>query len=153
MNGTIVAVCVSPTRREPKKAVDQAFLIPGGIRGDSHFGVSPRQVSLLRQEDIDAAAVKAGFPFPPGSLAENLVVRGLPGDMRPGTVLSVGTVVLRVIERGKRPDEPHSYDYRGYCLLPSVGYFLEVLHGGVIRPGDVATVSEDGPSDAHGDHA
>ena len=149
MEGTVIAVCVSPTRREPKNAVDQAFLLPGGIRGDSHFGVSPRQVSLLRQEDIDAAAVKAGFPFPPGSLAENLVVRGLPDDMRPGTVLSVGTAVLRVIERGKRPGEPHSYDYRGYCLLPSVGYFLEVLHSGVVRPRDIVTVAEGGAPDTN----
>ncbi len=141
MNATIVAVCVSPARREPKVPVDIAFLEPGGIRGDSHFGVSSREVSMLREEDINAAAEKAGFPFPPGALAENLVISGLPSDLPTGTVIEAGTALLRVVERGKRPGEPHSYDYRGYCLLPTVGFFLSVIRSGVVRRGD-AVVTE-----------
>ena len=47
--------------------------------------------------------------------------------------------MLRVAERGKRPGEPHTYSYRGECLLPTVGYFLDVLEGGAVRPGDEVT--------------
>ncbi|HPK42865.1 MAG TPA: MOSC domain-containing protein, partial [Synergistales bacterium] len=32
------------------------------------------------------------------------------------------------------------YDYRGWCLLPTVGYFLKVLTGGEVRPGDAVVL-------------
>jgi MOSC domain-containing protein YiiM len=134
----VLAVCVSSNRQEPKKPVTQARFIEGkGIKGDSHFGISSRQVSLLRYEDIKLAEEEAGFSFPPGALAENLVVEGLPDQISLGSRLRIGRdVILLVKEKGKKPDEPHSYDYRGWCLLPKVGYFLEVVKGGIVKSGD-----------------
>jgi MOSC domain-containing protein YiiM len=139
----VIAVCTSGERREPKTARQRAVFVEGkGIQEDSHFGLVERQVSLLRLEDIRAA--EAGFDFPPGSLAENLVIEGLPEGLSPGQVLAVGpSVRLRVVERGKKPGEPHTYDYRGWCLLPTKGYFLSVERGGPVSPGDRVTV-EDG---------
>lgn len=141
----VLAVCVSSNRQEPKKPVAQARFIEGkGIEGDSHFGISSRQVSLLRIEDVRHAEEKAGFPFPPGSLAENLVIEGLPDEIPIGSRLRIGSdVVLLVIEKGKRPNEPHTYDYHGWCLLPEVGYFLEVVKGGIVKPGDEAALEAD----------
>ena len=96
-----------------------------------------RQVSLLRAEDIGKAEIEAGFGFPPGSLAENLVIEGLPEELVPGQTLAIGErVILSVTEKGKKPGEPHSYDYRGWCLLPTAGYFLSVERGGLVHPGD-----------------
>ena len=57
------------------------FLPEKGIEGDSHCGFGPRHVSLLRMEDVKEAETEAGFTFPPGSLAENLLVEGLPEDI------------------------------------------------------------------------
>lgn len=141
----VLAVCVSSNRQEPKKPVAEARFIEGkGIDGDSHFGISSRQVSLLRYEDIKLAEEEAGFSFPPGSLAENLVVEGLPDQIPLGSRLKIGRdVVLLVIEKGKKPDEPHTYDYRGWCLLPKVGYFLEVVNGGIVKPGDEVVLEGD----------
>jgi len=141
----VLAVCVSSNRQEPKKPVAEARFIEGkGIDGDSHFGISSRQVSLLRYEDIKLAEKEAGFSFPPGSLAENLVVEGLPDQIPLGSRLKIGRdVVLLVIEKGKKPDEPHTYDYRGWCLLPKVGYFLEVVKGGIVKPGDEVVLEGD----------
>ena len=141
----VLAVCVSSSRQEPKKPVVQARFIEGkGIEGDSHFGISSRQVSLLRYEDIKLAEEEAGFSFPPGSLAENLVVEGLPDQIPLGSRLKIGRdVALLVIEKGKKPDEPHTYDYRGWCLLPKVGYFLEVVNGGIVKPGDEVVLEGD----------
>jgi len=134
----VVAICTSKSRQEPKEARQRAVLVEGkGVEGDSHFGFADRQVSLLRSEDIREAEKTAGFIFPPGSLAENLVVEELPEELVPGQVLAVGTDVrLVVVEKGKRPGEPHSYAYRGWCLLPTKGYFLSVLRGGPVVPGD-----------------
>ncbi len=141
----VLAVCVSSNRQEPKKPVAEARFIEGkGIDEDSHFGISSRQVSLLRYEDIKLAEKEAGFSFPPGSLAENLVVEGLPDQIPLGSRLKIGCdVVLLVIEKGKKPDEPHTYDYRGWCLLPKVGYFLEVVGGGIVKPGDEIVLEGD----------
>lgn len=134
----VLAVCVSSNRQEPKKPVALSRFIKGkGIEGDSHFGISSRQVSLLRIEDVRHTEEKAGFPFPPGSLAENLVIEGLPDEIPIGSRLRIGrNVILVVKEKGKKPDEPHSYDYHGWCLLPKVGYFLEVVKGGIVKSGD-----------------
>ncbi|HOM31402.1 MAG TPA: MOSC domain-containing protein [Acetomicrobium flavidum] len=141
----VLAVCISSSRQEPKKPVAEARFIEGkGIDGDSHFGISSRQVSLLRYEDIKLAEEEAGFSFPPGSLAENLVVEGLPDQIPLESRLKIGRdVVLLVIEKGKKPDEPHTYDYRGWCLLPKVGYFLEVVKGGIVKPGDEVVLEGD----------
>jgi len=49
-------------------------------------------------------------------------------------------VELVVLEKGKGPDEPHSYSYRGSCLLPTVGFFLQVSKGGRVRPGDAVSL-------------
>jgi MOSC domain-containing protein YiiM len=134
----IVAVCTSGKRRDPKEPLQEAVFSEGsGIEGDSHFGMVERQVSLLRAEDIRKAEKEAGFEFPPGSLAENLVIEGLPEELVPGQTLSIGNrVLLSITEKGKRPGEPHSYNYRGWCLLPTEGYFLSVEKGGTVRPGD-----------------
>lgn len=140
----LIALCSSEKRQEPKKCISEAFFVAGlGIQGDSHFGFKDRQVSLLRSEDIEIAEKKAGFPFPPGSLAENIVMSGLPSDLQVGATLALGDeVLLRVVERGKKPGEPHSYDYRGWCLLPDCGLFLEVLKGGQAKPGDNVNLIE-----------
>lgn len=136
----VVAICTSNRRQEPKEARPGAVFVEGkGIEGDSHFGLAERQVSLLRAEDIREAEQTAGFPFPPGSLAENLVIEGLPDELVPGQVLDLGPQVrLLVVEKGKKPGEPHTYDYRGWCLLPVKGYFLSVERGGPVAPGDEA---------------
>lgn len=143
----VLAVCISSARQEAKKSVPEAQFIAGeGIESDSHNGFSDRHVSLLRAEDIRAAEVEAGISFPPGSLAENLVIEGLPSEIPIGTKLKVGPeVILLVAEKGKKPDEPHSYDYKGWCLLPKVGYFLQVLKGGVVRPGDEVIIVRGDP--------
>ncbi|MCX7827752.1 MAG: hypothetical protein N2315_00885 [Thermanaerothrix sp.] len=140
--GKLLAVCVSRNRQEPKSPVPAALFVQGkGIEGDSHFGMG-RQVSLLRAEDVRSAEAEAGFEFPPGSLAENLVVEGLPEDLAPGRVISIGDVKLRVDEKGKKPGEPHTYDYRGWCLLPTKGFFLSVLKGGAASPGAQVILEE-----------
>lgn len=134
----VIAICSSVHRQEAKKPLPEGFFcVAGGLEGDSHFGMEPRQVSMLRAEDIAEAGKQAGFVFPPGALAENLVVEGLPAELPLGLRLAFGPeAVLEVVEKGKRPDEPHSYAYRGWCLLPSKGYFLRVVSDGSVKSGD-----------------
>ncbi|MDO9509319.1 MAG: MOSC domain-containing protein [Thermovirgaceae bacterium] len=145
MQAKILAVCISTNRQQPKKSSPEALFVVGkGIEGDSHFGMGDRQISLLRSEDIREAEKTAGFVFPPGVLAENLVVEGLPEELIRGQILTLDqTVRLVVVEKGKKPGEPHSYDYRGWCLLPTKGYFLSVEKGGKISTGDGVMLSQE----------
>ena len=133
---TLLAVCSSERKDLPKEPVQKAFFVEDhGIQGDAHAGSGLRQVSLLRMEDIEEAEKEAGFSFPFGSLAENLVISGLPSEIEKGSLIYLGDqVVLEFVEKGKKPGEPHSYDYRGWCLLPDKGYFLRVIKGGEVFP-------------------
>jgi MOSC domain-containing protein YiiM len=134
----LLAVCAGTVRQAPKAPLEEGRIRPGwGLEGDGHAGLGRRPLSLLRIEDVRRTEAESGEGFPPGSLAENLVVEGLPEDCAPGWTLAFPSgALLRVEERGKRPDEPHTYSYKGFCLLPTVGFFLEILEGGTIRPGD-----------------
>lgn len=132
----VESICLGTDRKFPKHPLEKANLEPGGVVGDGHFGLSEREVSMLRLEDVRSAEKKAGFSFPPGSLAENLVVSGLPENLGLRSLLVIGSARLLVVERGKKKSEPHTYSYRGWCLLPEVGYFLKVLKGGEISPKD-----------------
>ena len=61
--------------------------------------------------------------------------------MAPGVRVALGeSAVLEVVEKGKKPGEPHSYDYRGWCLLPTVGFFLRVIEEGHASAGDEARI-------------
>jgi len=140
----VVAVCTSTDRHLPKASLPEALFIEGkGIEGDSHFGMGDRQIGVMRSEDIREAEKEAGFVFPPGSLAENLVVEGLPEEILPGQRLCIGQdVTLVVVEKGKKPGEPHSYDYRGWCLLPTKGYFLSIETGGRVFLNDEVIITK-----------
>ncbi len=140
--GKVLAICISNRRNEAKQRVEKAHFTFGGIEGDSHFNINEREVSLLRREDVEKAEQEAQFAFPPGSLAENLLIEGLPEELPIGLILNVGaTAKLQVIEKGKKPEEPHSYDYKGWCLLPICGYFLKVIQQGDVFPGDPVSIS------------
>jgi MOSC domain-containing protein YiiM len=69
---------------EAMKSVDSSYLIEGeGIEGDASRSISsPRQVLIVRQEDLDE------FCLPRGYLKENLVISGLSvEDFMPGRVI------------------------------------------------------------------
>ncbi len=145
----VKALCISSQRQQPKIEVEQALFVHGGIEGDSHKDFTEREISLLRAEDIHKAALEAGFDFPPGALAENLIIEGLPQELPIGGFLTIGdSVELEILEKGKKADEPHSYDYRGYCLLPLVGYFLRVSREGRVKKGDEVSLVGPGRPDS-----
>lgn len=60
-----------------------------GIKGDINaHPMSPRQILLVRQEDLD------DFSITPGALRENITVGGIPADcFKPGTLFTIGEQV------------------------------------------------------------
>jgi MOSC domain-containing protein YiiM len=48
----------------------------------------------------------------------------------------VGEAKLEVIQIGKDPSQPHTYNYQGYSILPKEGIFCKVIESGEVRVGD-----------------
>ena len=134
----IVAVCRSERRTEPKVDIGQGELRQDhGLVGDSHAGLSQRQVSLLALESIERANQEHGIEAVPGSFAENLTTRGLDLlSLKVGDRLQAGEALLEVVQIGKPPDVAHTYNFQGVSVLPTEGVFCRVVEGGPVCRGD-----------------
>jgi MOSC domain-containing protein YiiM len=135
--GKVVGVCMSQRRTDPKKNVGKGLLIRGlGLAGDSHAG-SEKEVSLLAIESIQRLCLETGISAGPGCFAENITTEGMDLTTLPiGSKLQVGEAKLKVIQIGKDPTQPHTYNYLGYSILPNEGIFCKVIESGEIRVGD-----------------
>jgi MOSC domain-containing protein YiiM len=134
----IVAVCRSEQRTEPKVDIGQGELRQDhGLVGDSHAGLSQRQVSLLALESIERANQEHGINAGPGSFAENLTTQNLDLlSLKVGDRLRAGEALLEVVQIGKPPEVSHTYHFHGVSLLPTEGVFCRVVEGGWVCRGD-----------------
>lgn len=143
--GKVIAVCTSPQKGTQKKNVHQGeFVEDWGIQGDAHAGKWHRQVSLLSYDKIQAFRAR-GAQVEDGAFGENLVVEGIDFAVLPvGTHFRCGDVVLELTQIGK---ECHHgcliFQKMGDCIMPREGVFAKVLHGGVIREGDILEIVEE----------
>lgn len=137
MKGKIIAVCRGKEKGKPKEDVGSGFFEEGvGLIGDAHAGTK-KQVSILAQEKVQELSRQTGLSFPPGAFAENLQIAGIDSKLlTPGKTLKIGRVLLKIEMIGKEPNLTHSYNYKGYSLLPRYGIFARVIQNGIIRNGD-----------------
>jgi MOSC domain-containing protein YiiM len=142
--GRVVGVCISQKRTDPKKNVGEGLLQEGfGLAGDSHAGTG-KEVSLLAMESIHKFCHKTGISAGPGCFAENITTEGIELTSLPlGTELEVGEARLLLIQIGKDPSQPHTYNFQGYSILPTEGVFCKVLKGGKVLIGDSIRVLTD----------
>ena len=137
-SGKVVGVCMSKRRTDPKENVGKGFLQKGiGLVGDSHAGTE-KEVSLLAIESVQKLSQEAGILAEPGSFAENITTEGIDLTSTPiGSQLLVGEAKLIVTQIGKDPSQAHTYNYRGYSILPKEGLFCKVIESGEIKVGDM----------------
>jgi len=136
--GTLIAVCASTRRTDPKVDVGSGELRAGyGLVGDAHAGTGAFEVSLIAYESILRARDEFGIDARPGCFADNFAVQGLDfGAIRVGDRILIGRAILEVVQIGKPPDAPHTYDFHGVSLLRQEGVFCRVLQGGRVQRGD-----------------
>ena len=142
--GKITAICISNKRGIQKQPVSAVFLKENwGIDGDAHAGNWHRQVSLLDQEAIDDFN-KKGANVVPGAFGENIIVSGVDIlHQQIGDCLQIGDVILEITQRGKEcHDHCQIYYKMGECIMPRLGTFAKVLHGGTLNKGDDIEVIE-----------
>jgi MOSC domain-containing protein YiiM len=142
--GKVIGVCISQTRADPKKNVGKGLLRKGlGLVGDSHAGTE-KEVSLLAIESVHHLSQKTGISAGTGCFAENITTEGIDLTSLPiGSQLQVGKAKLTVVQIGKDPSQPHTYNYQGYSLLPTEGVFCKVIESGEVRTGDFIKLIDD----------
>jgi MOSC domain-containing protein YiiM len=143
-SGTVVGVCVSQRRTDPKKNVGKGFLQRGvGLVGDSHAGTE-KEVSLLAIENVRKLNLQVGLSADPGCFAENITTEGIDLTSLPiRALLQIGDAKLMMIQIGKDPSQAHTYNYQGYSILPKEGVFCKVMESGEIEVGDMIRLIED----------
>lgn len=138
----VTATCISAKKGTKKHPVPFLTLEQGyGILGDAHAGKWHRQVSLLPCESVDT--LRAAIPdLQPGDFAENILTEGIMlKEMPVGTVLAIGSAVLRITQIGKQcHNDCEIKQLTGRCVMPTDGVFAEVLQSGEIRPGDAIII-------------
>lgn len=104
--GRIVAVCIS-AGGIPKTPVPSAHLDFAGFAGDGHEHekhIRPDRAVLIQDEERLEEFRREGFALAPGSLGENLTVRGLNVQgMAPGTRLRIEDGPLLELSEPRRP--------------------------------------------------
>jgi MOSC domain-containing protein YiiM len=135
--GLVVGVCLSQRRADPKHNAGKGYLKKGfGLLGDSHAGTE-KEVSLLAIESIHRLCKKTGICAGAGCFAENITTEGIDLISLPiGSQLRVGPAKLEVIQIGKDPSLPHTYNFQGSTLLPEEGIFCKVIESGKVKVGD-----------------
>jgi MOSC domain-containing protein YiiM len=143
-SGTVVGVCVSERRTDPKKNVEKGFLQKGlGLVGDAHAGTE-KEVSLLAIESIQRLCQETGIKAQPGCFAENITTEGMNLISLPiGSKLQVGEAKLMVIQIGKDASQAHTYNYQGHSILPKDGVFCKVIESGEVKVGDIIRLIKD----------
>ena len=101
----VVAVCISGGG-VPKRPLRMARVSEAGVEGDHHAHAKhnrPDRAISIFDIEIMRNLVDEGFPLEPGTAGENLTVAGLHvQQMRPGTLLEIGDVLLR-LEQARKP--------------------------------------------------
>lgn len=140
--GEVIAVSLSDARTAPKKNQSRIHLIAGhGAEGDSHAGLGDCQVSLLGIESLRELNSEHDVGAVPGCFAENITTLGIDLVSLPlGQRLRVGEAILEVVQIGKPPDSAHTYNFKGFSLLPTSGIFCRVIQSGIVRPGDAISL-------------
>jgi MOSC domain-containing protein YiiM len=147
--GWVKWIGVRPERRGPLSPLDEVLAVAGaGLAGD-HYRSSggKRQLTLIREEDLAAAAAELGrASVDPLLTRRNLVVQGLPPGLSNGTILQLGEILLEIsgpchpcsrMEENLGPGGLKALAGRG-------GLTARILHGGRIRIGDPMRLAAEG---------
>jgi len=142
----VVSINISPGGI-PKRPVTAAYVAVNGLTGDGRAHAKhlkpTRALSLLEEGVIDHLR-REGYAVGPGTLGENLTVRGLDLlDLPPGTSLRLGGGVEIELVEPRQPcfvlDAIHP-DLKT-AVRGRFGYMARVVTGGMLRVGEAMEIS------------
>lgn len=141
-NGRIEAIWLKRFKRGPMDAVQQAEMVKGrGLVGNANQG-GRRQITIIEAEVWEQVIAELETSLDPAARRANIMVRGIELAHSRKKILQLGECRVRIFNETKpceRMDEVVSglnqalYDnWRG-------GAFGEVIQGGMVRVGELAT--------------
>jgi MOSC domain-containing protein YiiM len=148
MEGRILYIHIAPAKKAPVRSVDEAeVLTDGGIRGDRYErSAGERQVTLVVQEELEAAGRILGKEITPGSTRRNITVSGIPLARYLGRRVALGEVELLLTVPSHPCENMETWVGPGarQALQGRGGVGARVLKGGRIRVGDPVRILEEG---------
>lgn len=141
MAGKVEAICISEKKGTEKKPIQETRIIENfGLEHDAHAGIWHRQVSLLPYEEREDFKRRGG-DVEDGAFGENLLISGIDfNELVVGSHVHIGEVDLEITQRGKSCHAHcRIYHQVGECIMPRLGIFAKVIHGGIIHCGDEVT--------------
>lgn len=134
----------------PKHPQPLVTVIERGIVGDQQAHEKhrrPDRALSLWDEELLQELVREGYEIVPGSIGENILLRGVDvQNMDPGTMLEVGSVLIK-LEQPRKPCfilDPIDVKLKD-VIAGRTGYMASVIKGGEIRPGDVVRLIQFNP--------
>ncbi len=136
--GKVLSINVGAQRGIEKRPVNEVKLLEGwGVEGDAHGGDWDRQVSIFPIEALEKVPPEKIDDVLKGSFTENFTVSGiLPEQMQVGSLIKIGTAVVKILHVGK---DEYKEDGRPY-IVSREGRFGRVIKSGFARVGDQAEI-------------
>jgi len=144
MTGTLLALAIAPKKRAAMVTLERATVTrDGGLEGDARGRRPGRQVTVVFNDDWQAACAVLGRDLPWTTRRANLLVDGIAVPDRIGARLRIGPVVLEVTEETK----PCGLMEKAVSGLKAAlkpgwrgGVCCIVVDGGQIAPGDAVAL-------------
>ena len=141
--GTIHAIALKPEHKGPMQLVDTATVHEDGLEGNVG---QERHLTLLAQEQWDAAQRELGGELPWETRRANILVEGVASFSEIiGHKLNLGEVTLRIVgETHPCSQMDHAQPGLQAALKPECrgGVHARVVNGGTIRVGDRVILSD-----------
>jgi MOSC domain-containing protein YiiM len=145
-NGMVTWISIRPERRSPVIELQEVEAIAGkGLSGDRYKSNGSRQVTLIQQEHLDAAASILGTERIDAALVRrNIVVKGINLVSLKGKQFRIGTVVLEHsgdCHPCSRMEE--NLGFGGYnAMRGHGGITARIVSGGIMHIGDAVVPLE-----------
>jgi MOSC domain-containing protein YiiM len=147
MPGEVVILWLKRFKRGPMDRVLFAEAVAGrGLRGNANQG-GKRQITLIDEARWKEACDEVGVDVDPSARRANVMLRGVDLENSRGRLLRIGGCVVRIYNE-TRPCERMEEAQRGLRTALGTrwrgGVYGEIVEGGVIRLGEVASYVECG---------
>lgn len=137
--GKVEGLYISKERGIDKTEVKSVNAVKDwGLEGDAHAGAWDKQISIFPIEAMEKVPKEKMVEIEKGGHTENITISGVRlEELKPGTVIEIGTAKIKILYIGKEDFKEHGRSY----IVSREGRFGIVLESGLINVGDKVKVS------------
>ena len=142
--GKVLNLYIAPPKtsgvREEK---EQIVIKNGGIVGDKFAKKIEQSVMIVGQKPYFEAKENLNINLPSAALGENILLSFNPNELKDGSILEIGGVVLQITQACTLCKHLTKYHNKlPKLILKSRGIYCKVLQDGIIKVGDSVKILE-----------